>query len=303
MAKSTTTDTFKTHEKKVLANLMRRSKKEIAKKAKRLKKLEITYVDTDELNPNKYNPNRQTDHDFELLLRSIMEDGFTQPVVVRKEKKGKLKGQLVIVDGEHRWRAGRALDMPQIPVVITDMTDEQMRIATLRHNRARGSEDHELMVGVFEDLRELGALDHAMDSLMIDEDEMDRLLEDATAAAALAGDEFNEAWLPQKDMGTSVGEAHRAPTAMTAEASDRLREQEKRIREAKNKEEREMIRRETNSLNIRLYFDGEDADVVRQVLGEEKAADRLLELCLPHYVPPPAPSEEKPKKRKTRKKK
>ena len=67
-----------------------------------LEKLEVAYVPIGSIKPNKYNPNRQSAHDFELLCSSISEDGFTQPVVCQKETRE-------IVDGEHRWRACAAL--------------------------------------------------------------------------------------------------------------------------------------------------------------------------------------------------
>lgn len=124
----------------------------VGKKASALERLVVEYVAVDSIKPNSYNPNRQTERDFELLLLSMKEDGFTQPIVCQRESRE-------IVDGEHRWRAGRHLGLEMVPVVFVDMTMEQMRISTLRHNRARGSEDIDLSTKVLQDLRELGALD------------------------------------------------------------------------------------------------------------------------------------------------
>lgn len=142
--------------KTVSAAAVKKSKIAIADRAHALERLKIEYVSTDMLKPNTYNPNRQSAHDFELLLRSITEDGFTQPIITLPD--------LTIVDGEHRWRAARHLELKQVPIVKVDMTPEQMRIATLRHNRARGSEDITLAAEVLRDLRELGALDWATES-------------------------------------------------------------------------------------------------------------------------------------------
>ena len=77
-------------------------KKTIEKTNERLGVLEIEYVALTDIQPNDYNPNRQSDHDFELLQRSITEDGFTQPVIAHRATKQ-------IVDGEHRWRAAHSL--------------------------------------------------------------------------------------------------------------------------------------------------------------------------------------------------
>jgi len=70
----------------------------------------VVDIPVNELQPNEYNPNRQSDHDFELLCRSITEDGFTQPILAQSSTK-------IIIDGEHRWRAAKAIGMTTIPVV------------------------------------------------------------------------------------------------------------------------------------------------------------------------------------------
>ena len=72
------------------------------KKFNKLQTLVVEYVPTDTLFPNAYNPNRQSDREFELLMKSMEEDGFTQPVVAQAKTKQ-------IVDGEHRWRAATRL--------------------------------------------------------------------------------------------------------------------------------------------------------------------------------------------------
>jgi ParB/RepB/Spo0J family partition protein len=156
-----------------------KGKKEITKLVNALNKLEVKYVDVNSIKPNNYNPNRESEFEFDLLLRSMREDGFTSPVICQKDG--------TIVDGEHRWRASRQLGYKEIPVVFVNMTDEQMRISTLRHNRARGSEDVELTVAVLKDLEKLGALEWAKDSLKLSDQEITRLMEDIPVAEALAG--------------------------------------------------------------------------------------------------------------------
>lgn len=96
--------------------------------------IRVDYVPIDSLKPNDYNPNRQTEEEFELLVRSIIDDGCTVPIVVNR-------GTNVIVDGEHRWRACAVLGYLNVPVVYVDFTESQRRNATLRYNRARGTED------------------------------------------------------------------------------------------------------------------------------------------------------------------
>ena len=71
------------------------------------------------------------------------EDGFTQPIVAAKSSTPARDGSegFKIVDGEHRWRAANTLGFDEVPVAVVPMSEEQAKIATLRHNRARGSED------------------------------------------------------------------------------------------------------------------------------------------------------------------
>lgn len=260
----------------------------VTRKATKLETLTIEYVDVEDLRPNDYNPNRQSEHDFELLLLSMDEDGFTQPVIAHAGTEDVVKG--TIVDGEHRWRAAARLGYQQIPVVYVEMTVEQMRIATLRHNRARGSEDLEMSVNVLRDLQQLGALDWAQDSLMISDAELTRLMEDIPAPEALAGEEYEQAWEPSEfgeetaaiedveahEIKTALGKLH---VALTPAALEAKREREKALAKAKTAEERQMVHKdEALSLySIKLVFAREESGVVRDVLGK-RPAETLLEM-------------------------
>ena len=253
-------------------------------KNKVLESLDIQYINVNDIHPNEWNPNRQSEHDFELLLKSMREDGFTQPVVAIKTDEGLIK----IVDGEHRWRAAHTLGFEDIPVVITPMTEEQAKIATLRHNRARGSEDVDLTAELLRDLEKLGALDWAQDSLMMDDTEIQKMLEDIPAPEALAADEYTEAWEPgemsgaQEDAGTSTREIQGASGVTVAAASiasiERQRERERQIAEAKTAEERQALKKDNDIFRLYLTFTGDEATLVKQILGEQ-AAEKLIEMC------------------------
>lgn len=276
--------TPETTQKAVGKKILKKGKAIIEKKNVSLKELAIEYVSVDSIKPNNYNPNRQSEHDFELLLKSMEEDGFTQPIIVQKKTK-------MIVDGEHRWRAAKTLGYTEIPVVYVDMTPEQMRIATLRHNRARGSEDLELSVQVLRDLQELGALDWAQDSLMLSDEEVNRLLEDIPVPEALANDEFSQSWEPDelssddsniKDTNARQinGTTHGGEmiTAASSKAVETIKERQALIDKAKNSEEREMARQQTKLYRVSLIFANEEAEIIEKVLGKEPAT-KLLELC------------------------
>ena len=262
-----------------------KGKKAVQSKASQLSRLIVEYVPTDTVKPNAYNPNRQSEHDFDLLMRSMTEDGFTQPIVcivVTDEHLSDPKfsqytlGDVVIVDGEHRWRAARTLGLSEVPVVKTTMTVEQMRIATLRHNRARGSEDVALTAEVLKDLQSLGAIEWAQNSLQLDDVELQRLLEDVPAPEALAADHHSEAWVPDRNAGHGSIESQQ--TSLTPEASDALRIAEKKASEARTEHERVAAVRDADVYRIQLVFTGEQAKLVRKVL-DPKPAIKVLELC------------------------
>lgn len=255
---------------------------------RQLKKLVVTYVPIDSIKPNSYNPNRQDEKTLEMLCMSIEEDGFTQPVVVQERTRE-------IVDGEHRWRAARKMKMTEIPVCFVDMTDEQMRIATLRHNRARGSEDHVLAVDVLRDLQQLGAIEWAQDSLQLGDDELNSLLQGASVAEELGAiEEHSQAWVPDRAEPTQ-SEALKSGTAtqfnqdihdpkkvvsMSSAAAAAAAERASSAANATSEigRARDMQKHE-KPVRFSIRLTGPDATLVRQFLGETNPSDELLRIC------------------------
>lgn len=255
-----------------------KGRKQVEQLTSKLERLSIEYVPLDSIAPNQYNPNRESEHDFELLLKSMETDGFTQPILVLRESR-------LIVDGEHRWRAARQLGYTDIPVVFVDMTPEQARISTLRHNRARGSEDIELTAALLRDLEKLGAIDWAQDELMMSDIELQRLLEDVAAPEALASEEFSTAWVPEGTHHAASEEGHerniggaRAYEGSTAAAADHLRAAEQALSTARTDEERQAAMRDRDIYRVALTFTDEEATVVKQALGA-RPAEKLLAMC------------------------
>ncbi len=217
-----------------------------------LERLEIEYVPIGRVNPNAYNPNRQSDRDFELLCRSMEEDGFTQPILVQRVTN-------VIVDGEHRWRAATILGHKEIPVVFVDMTDVQRRVATLRHNRARGTESIEYVAAMFRDFEKLGALDWAADSLLMDEVELSFLAEQLGHSGAL-------------DEQLITRGSNETITTVAV-----LRQQENEIAERKKAADVAQGIIDSDSILIDFRFAGEEAELMKMVL-EPRPIERFWEL-------------------------
>jgi ParB-like chromosome segregation protein Spo0J len=97
----------------------------------------IRIVDRNILKPNDYNPNVVNERNLELLVQSILTNGWTMPIVVRPD--------YTIIDGFHRWTvSGREPLLSKlggkVPIVIVKHKDEAGNIyGTITHNRARGT--------------------------------------------------------------------------------------------------------------------------------------------------------------------
>ena len=98
---------------------------------------EIFFVDRELLKPNDYNPNLVTEKNLELLIQSILSNGWTTPIVVRPD--------YTIIDGFHRWLVAGRPELKEllggkVPIVFVKHDDETKDIyGTITHNRARGT--------------------------------------------------------------------------------------------------------------------------------------------------------------------
>ena len=93
----------------------------------------VAYVDTTLIKDNSLQP--RIDYDdakLEDLKASIKEKGLLQPILVRKQ------GDFYeVVAGERRLRAARAINLPQVPVIIRDVTDQESLVLALVENIQR----------------------------------------------------------------------------------------------------------------------------------------------------------------------
>lgn len=155
----------------------------------------VEWVHRDTLTANDYNPNKVMPTELNLLEQSILEDGWTQPIVRRDGGE--------IVDGFHRWTvSGRPKLMERyggmVPVVTMNPTNAaHQRMSTIRHNRARGSHYVLAMADIVSFLAEQGIDDEeARRRLGMDREEWTRLLERGDMVARGSADAFTEAWRP-----------------------------------------------------------------------------------------------------------
>ncbi len=151
----------------------------------------IIPVPVEKIEPNTYNPNSVAPPELSLLYDSIKEDGYTMPIVCYYDKS---RDTYIIVDGFHRYRV--ILDHPDIydreqgmlPVSVIDKPIDCRMASTIRHNRARGSHDVDLMSNIIKELHELGRSDAWISKhLGMEKDEILRLKQ-ITGLAALFKD-------------------------------------------------------------------------------------------------------------------
>jgi hypothetical protein len=153
------------------------------------------------LTPNDYNPNVQPPPEFRLLKISLLEDGWTQPIVVFDDG----SGALVIVDGEHRWRVARedrdvaAMTAGLVPIVRIVKERAHRMMSTIRHNRARGEHTVKQMAVIVRELLTAGqSPDDVCFLMQMEHEEVDRLADAAGMPARVAkdGETFSKGWVP-----------------------------------------------------------------------------------------------------------
>ena len=160
----------------------------------------VMAVPFEKIEPNTYNPNKVAPPEMKLLYDSIREDGYTMPIVCYYSKKD---DKYIIVDGFHRWRVMKEYhdiyerEQGKMPVAVIDKPLSSRIASTVRHNRARGSHNVDLMSNIIADLHELGRSDDWIAKhLGMDKDELLRLKQISGLTALFKDVDFGQAWKP-----------------------------------------------------------------------------------------------------------
>ena len=157
----------------------------------------VNWIPPDQLSANDWNPNKQAPPEYRLLKISILENGWTQPIVARYRE-----GALQIVDGYHRWKISADPDIAAmtgglVPVCVLPECDPALaRLATIRHNRARGTHHVLGMADIVADLLDLGMSAEQIGArLEMDPEEVTRLADRGDMARRHGSDTgFSEGW-------------------------------------------------------------------------------------------------------------
>ena len=159
----------------------------------------VQWVHTENIQANDYNPNSVAPPEMELLRLSILEDGYTQPVVAwRRDTHHE------VVDGFHRNRVGReCMEVRSrirgylpLAVINCEREDRGDRIAsTIRHNRARGKHAVAAMSEIVVELKRRNWTDEKISrELGMDQDEILRLCQISGLAELFSDQDFSKSW-------------------------------------------------------------------------------------------------------------
>lgn len=159
----------------------------------------VLWIKKDMVTANDYNPNSVAPPEMDLLHESILQDGYTQPIVGWARD-----GIYEVVDGFHRNRVGKEREdvskriLGYLPIVKinngrTDLGDRMA--STIRHNRARGKHKIEAMSDIVIELKRRNWSDKKIaKNLGMDPDEVLRLSQITGLAEMFKDEEFSEAW-------------------------------------------------------------------------------------------------------------
>lgn len=159
----------------------------------------IQWVKNDMVVANDYNPNKVAPPEMELLELSIMNDGYTQPIVTwHNDNKNE------VIDGFHRNRVGKESKIVgerihgYLPIVSInkERIDKNDRIAsTIRHNRARGKHQIDAMSEIVIELKNRNwSNERIAKQLGMDAEEVLRLCQISGLEYLFADKDFSRAW-------------------------------------------------------------------------------------------------------------
>lgn len=144
-------------------------------------------VQTAQLRPSKWNYNVLPPAVFNKLVRSISDNGFVQPVVVRTIGKGLYE----IINGEHRWRAAIELGMKEIPIVdLGKIDDVKAKSLAIILNELGGSPDQVRLADLLRDISVETPFEELVSTMPFPESELKMFLESVDFSfATLSGED------------------------------------------------------------------------------------------------------------------
>lgn len=161
----------------------------------------VRWEKCDNVVANDYNPNKVAPPEMELLEVSILNDGYTQPIVTWENDE---KNKREVIDGFHRNRVGKESKIVNkrihgyLPIVNirNEQSNKSDRIAsTIRHNRARGKHQINAMSEIVIELKNRNwSNERISKQLGMDEEEVLRLCQISGIEDIFSDTDFSKAW-------------------------------------------------------------------------------------------------------------
>lgn len=94
---------------------------------------DVIFVNISKIEPNREQPRKNFDEDALLeLSESLKQYGVLQPLLVQDKK-----DYYEIIAGERRWRAAKLAGLKEVPIIIKNLTDQEMVEISLIENIQR----------------------------------------------------------------------------------------------------------------------------------------------------------------------
>jgi ParB-like chromosome segregation protein Spo0J len=155
-------------------------------------------VPIEQVQANEYNPNKVATIEYDLLKQSIEADGVTMPIVTYYDVS---IDRYIVVDGFHRYLILRDIfKCAEVPVVTINKSIKDRMASTVRHNRARGKHQVDLMAELIKKLIQEGCADEEIaERLGMTDDELVRLKQVVGIAKLFSASEYSKAWGEDED--------------------------------------------------------------------------------------------------------
>ena len=157
----------------------------------------IEWKDASTLEGNSYNPNRVFPPELALLERSVLLQGYVQPILIQKDG--------LIIDGFHRSRLALVSEAllkrynRMVPCAVLDVDRPTAMILTIRMNRAKGTHVAVKMSAIVHELLDVHHYDpqEIMAEIGATREEVELLRQDGVfSARRIPEHKWSQAWYP-----------------------------------------------------------------------------------------------------------
>lgn len=171
---------------------------------------QVEYRAISELNELEGNPRTIKKDDFERLKKSIQDnqDYFEARPIILSDRTGKL----VIIAGNQRYKAAKAIGMTEVPtVLLSGLSEEREREIVIRDNVENGEWDMDILANEWDttDLKEWGAEINWNEQNIADNDEieLDELSDEMELKIKLSSEDYRKVVDALRDIDENLSEA------------------------------------------------------------------------------------------------